>query len=87
MTEDQAAILARMVAGATLTHSLLGDRLWSLLEDPFTVFDDVSPRVLLAAGLIALARQGSVKADRADAYRLTVAGHAALQAWREQRRQ
>ncbi|MDX7953459.1 hypothetical protein P7D22_20035 [Lichenihabitans sp. Uapishka_5] len=55
MIEAQATILTRMAGGATLTPSLLGDRLWSLLEDPFTVFDDVSPRVLLAAGMIALA--------------------------------
>ena len=82
LTEAQAAILTRMAGGATLTHSLLGDRLWSLLEDPFTVFDDVSPRLLLAAGLIALAQRGSVEADRADAYRLTLAGHNALRAWR-----
>ena len=82
MTNQQAAILTRMAGGATLTRSLLGERLWSLLEDPFTVFDDVSPRVLLAAGLIALAQRGSVKADRADAYRLTAAGHTALRAWR-----
>ena len=78
MTDAQAAILTRMAGGATLTHSLLGDRLWSLLEDPFTVFDDMSPRVLIAAGLIALAQRGSVKADQADAYQLTTAGHAAL---------
>ena len=77
-TEAQAAILTRMAAGDTLTHSMLGERLWSLLEDPFTVFDDVSPRVLLAGGLIALAQQGSVKADRASTYRLTSAGRAAL---------
>ena len=81
LTDTQAAILTRMAGGATLTHSLLGE-LWSLLEDPFTVFDDVSPRVLLRAGLIALAQRGSVKADRADAYRLTAAGHTALRAWR-----
>ena len=54
MTDAQGAILTRMADGDTLTHSLLGDRLWSLLKDPWTVFDDVSPRVLLAAGLIAL---------------------------------
>ena len=82
LTEAQAAILTRMAGGATLTHSLLGDRLWSLLEDPFTVFDDVSPRQLRAAGLIALAQRGSAKADRADAYRLTASGNAALRAWR-----
>lgn len=82
VTDAQAAILTRMAGGQTLTHSLLGDRLWSLLEDPFTVFDDVSPRQLRVAGLIALAQRGSVKADRADAYRLTAAGHAALRAWR-----
>ena len=81
LTDAQSAILTRMACGATLTHSLLGDRLWSLFEDPFTVFDDVSPRQLRAAGLIALAQRGSVKADRADAYRLTAAGHAALRAW------
>ena len=61
-----------------LTRPLLGDRLWLLLEDPFTVLDDVSPRVLLKAGLIALAQRGGVKADQAEAYRLTTAGHAAL---------
>lgn len=83
MTEAQAAILIRMTAGSTLTHSMIGDRLWSLLEDPFTVFDDVSPRVLLAAGLIALAQPGSIKADRADAYRMTMAGHDALRAWEQ----
>ena len=82
MTDAQAAILTRMAGGATLTHSLLGNRLWSLLEDPSTVFDDVSPRVLLAAGLIALQQRGSVKSDRADAYRLTLAGRAALVTWR-----
>ena len=82
MTDAQAAILTRMAGGQTLTHSLLGNRLWSLLEDPFTVFDDVSPRQLRAAGLIALAQRGSVKADRADAYRMTASGHAALGAWR-----
>ena len=82
LTEAQAAILTRMAGGATLTHSLIGDQLWSLLENPFTVFDDVSPRQLRAAGLIALAQRGSVKADRADVYRLTAAGHAALRAWR-----
>ena len=78
MTAAQALILESMAGGQTLTHSLLGERLWSLLEDPFTVFDDVSPRVLLAAGLIALDQRGSVKADRADIYRLTMAGHAAV---------
>ena len=82
LTDAQAAILTRMACGQTLTHSLIGDRLWSLLEDPFTVFDDVSPRQLRAAGLIALAQSGSVKADRADAYRLTAVGHAALRAER-----
>ena len=82
MTDAQAAILTRMASGATLTHSMVGERLWSLLEDPFTVIDDMSPRVLLAAGLIALAQRGSVKADRADAYRMTAAGHAALRDWR-----
>ncbi|MCW6512844.1 hypothetical protein [Lichenifustis flavocetrariae] len=82
LTDAQAAILTRMAVGATLAHSLQGERLWSLLEDPFTVFDDVSPRVLLAGGFIALAQRGSVKADRADAYRLTIAGHAALRDWR-----
>ena len=82
LTDAQAAILTRMAGGGTLTHSLLGDRLWSLFEDQFTVFDDVSPRQLRAAGLITLAQRGSVKADRADVYRLTAAGHAALRAWR-----
>ena len=82
MTAEQAAILTRMASGATLTHSLLGERLWSLLEDPFTVFDDVSPRVLLAGGLIALAQPGSVKADRASIYHITSAGSAALWKWR-----
>lgn len=86
MTEAQAAILARMAGGATLTRSLVGDRLWSLLEDPFTRFDDVSPRVLLSAGLIALAQRGSVEADRADAYGLTSAGKDALRVWRSRRR-
>ena len=75
-------ILARMEAGATLTHSLHGDRLWSLLEDPFVVFDDVSPRLLREAGLIAQNRRGSVEADRADAYCLTLTGRSALEAWR-----
>lgn len=46
------------------------------------MFDDVSPRALLKAELIALARRGSVKADQADAYRLTTAGHATLRDWR-----
>lgn len=82
MTEAQATILARMAAGSTLAQSMIGDRLWSLLEDPFTVFNDVSPRVLLADGLIALAQHGSVKADRASTYRLTSAGQAALWKWR-----
>ena len=81
MTDAQAAILTRMAGGSTLTHSLLGERLWSLLDDPYTVFDDVSPRQLRAAGLIALTQQGSVMTDRADTYRLTATGHAALQAW------
>ncbi|MDX7952887.1 hypothetical protein P7D22_17110 [Lichenihabitans sp. Uapishka_5] len=82
MTEAQAVILSRMAAGATLTQSCLGDRLWSLRDDPWTVFDDLSPRQLLAAGLIALQRPGSLEADRADAYGLTPLGHAALQNWR-----
>ena len=82
VTDAQAAILTRMAGGTTLTHSLIGERLWSLLEDPFTVFDDVSPRQLRAAGLIALEYRGSVRTNRADAYRLTAAGHAALFQWR-----
>ena len=85
MTDAQATILARMVAGAVLTHSLQGDRLWSLLGDPFTVLDDVSPRLLREAGLIALDRRGNVKADRADIYRLTLAGRTALAAWQARR--
>ncbi len=85
LTEAQAAILTRMAGGATLTHSLVGYRLWSLLEDPFTVFDDLSPRQLRAAGLITLAQRVSVKANRADVYRPTSGGHAALRAWRLRR--
>ena len=82
MTEAQAAILIRMADGFTLTHSLLGDRLWSLLEDPGTVFDDMSPRQLRTGGLIALHRPGSIAADRADTYRITEAGRRALAIWR-----
>ena len=78
LTEAQSVILKRMADGGTLTHSLLGDRLWSLLEDPFTVFDDVSPRLLLAAGHVELAQRGSLRDDRADAYRITEAGRAVL---------
>lgn len=82
LTAAQADILSRMDAGETLTHSLLGERLWSLLEDPWTVFDDLSPRQLRAAGLITFARPGSVDEDRADAYKLMPAGRAVLETWR-----
>ena len=80
MTDAQVVILARIADGDTLTHSLLGNRQWSLLKDPWTVFDDVSPRVLLA-GYLALAQRGSIKADRAGAYRITTAGYAASRTW------
>jgi hypothetical protein len=82
LTEAQAGILARLAKGETLTHSLLGERLWSLLEDPWTVFDDISPRQLQAAGMIELARPGSLADDRADTYRLTPAGRSALDGYR-----
>ena len=85
LTGPQADILCRMEAGAALTQSLLGDRLWSLLEDPWTVFDDVSPRRLRADGLIEQAERGSLEDDRADAYRLTPAGLTVLKAWRSAR--
>lgn len=82
MTDHEAVIPMHLQAGRTLTHSLLAERLWSLLEDPWTVFDDVSPLLLLRAGLIALVSRGIVKADRAHTYRLTAAGHEALRGCR-----
>ncbi len=80
LTPAEAAILSR-AARRTLVQSLLGDRLWSLLEDPFTLFDDLSPRRLRAAGLIELGRPGSLAEDRPDEYRVTVSGQAALAAF------
>ncbi|MCW6510950.1 hypothetical protein [Lichenifustis flavocetrariae] len=78
VTAAQSAILRRMADGGTLTRSLAGERMGSLLEDPFTVFDDVSPRLLLAAGFVELVRLGRLRDDRANVYRITAAGRAVL---------
>ena len=82
MTDEEAAILMHLEAGRTLTRSLVGDRLWSLLEDPWTVFDDLSPRRLLARDNIRSKRRGSLDEDQPDAYEMTVWGRAALAAYR-----
>lgn len=78
LTEAEARILSRVAGGETLVQSLVAERLWSLLQDPFTVFDDVSPRRLRNAGLIELLQAGSLRDDRADSYMITEAGRAAL---------
>lgn len=82
MTDQEAVILMRLEAGQTLTHSLIGERLWSLLEDPWTVFDDLSPRRLLARDNIRLKRRGSLDDDRPDEYEMTIWGRASLAAYR-----
>lgn len=82
MTDEEAIILMHIEAGRTLTHSHFGDRLWSLLEDPWTVFDDLSPRRLLARDNIRLKRQGSLDDDRPDEYEMTIWGRASLAGYR-----
>ncbi|MCW6512043.1 hypothetical protein [Lichenifustis flavocetrariae] len=54
-----------MADGGSPTRSLLGERLWSLFEDPLTIFDDVLPCLLLAAGFVELARPVSPRDARA----------------------
>ncbi len=82
LNDIEARILSRAAEGDTLVQSLVGDRLWSLLQDPFTVFDEVTPRRLCKAGLITLVQPGSRSDDRADWYAVTEAGRAALKAYR-----
>lgn len=82
MTDAEAVIFMHLEAGRTLTHSLVGERLWSLLEDPFTVFDDESPRRLIARNNIQPKRKGSLEEDRPDEYELTIWGRASLAGYR-----
>ena len=82
LNDAEARILSRAAEGDTLVQSLVGDRLWSLLQDSFTIFDEVTPRRLRKAGLITLIQPGSRIDDRADWYAVTEAGRAALKAYR-----
>lgn len=85
LTDAEARILSRAGSGETLVQSLVGDRLWSVSQDPFTVFDDISPRRLRKAGLIEIDKPGSLRDDRADSYMITEAGRAALKIYRDRR--
>ena len=82
LTAAQAGLLTRMAGGASLVQPRHGLRSWSLEGDPDMPIDDVSPRQLRAKGLVALVRCGSAKVGRLGVYNLTLAGRAALLAWR-----